>query len=53
MLAPGWSTDEVDALKKGLMKFGIGKWIILDKSQVLPTKPVQAMYLQTQRILGS
>lgn len=25
-IAPGWKPEEIDILKKALMKFGIGKW---------------------------
>ena len=25
-IAPGWKSEEIDILKKALMKFGIGKW---------------------------
>eukprot|EP00347_Sterkiella_histriomuscorum_P017240 403350146 len=51
-LSPGWTPQEVDVLKIALMKFGIGKWTIIDKSGILPTKTIQQCYLQTQRILG-
>lgn len=51
-IAPGWTNEEVEILRLGLQKFGIGKWVALEKSQCLPTKTIQQMYLQTQRMLG-
>ena len=30
-LSPGWSKEEVEILKKALMKFGIGKWTKIEE----------------------
>ena len=30
-LSPGWSKLEMDLLKMGVMKFGIGKWSDLER----------------------
>ena len=51
-IAPGWTQEEVEILRLALQKFGIGKWCALEKSQCLPSKTIQQMYLQTQRMLG-
>ena len=51
-LSPGWSDLEMRLLKAGVMKFGIGKWTDLYKSQILPTKNIMQCYLQLQRVMG-
>ena len=51
-LSPGWSNEEVEALKIALMKYGIGKWRRIQKSNCLPGKTIAQMNLQTQRLLG-
>ena len=40
-LSPGWNHQEVEILKIAVMKFGVGKWSALEKSQVLPGKMIQ------------
>ena len=44
-ISSGWSTLEMNMLKVGVMKFGIGKWTALHNSQILPGKPIQLCYL--------
>ena len=34
------------------MKFGIGKWKKIQKTNILPSKTISQMNLQTQRLLG-
>ena len=51
-LSPGWTKEEVDVLKILLMKFGVGKWTSIYKSECLPSKTIQQCYLQTQRLVG-
>jgi hypothetical protein len=51
-LSPGWTNEEVDVLKIALMKFGIGKWKRIKKSNCLPSKTIAQMNLQTQRLIG-
>jgi hypothetical protein len=51
-LSPGWSVQEVDVLKRALMKFGIGRWRKIIDSECLPGKSIGQIYLQTQRLMG-
>jgi len=51
-LSPGWTIEEVEVLKIALMKFGIGKWKSIKRSNCLPGKTIAQMNLQTQRLLG-
>ncbi len=51
-LSPGWTNEEVEVLKIALMKYGIGKWRRIQKSNCLPGKTIAQMNLQTQRLLG-
>ena len=48
----GWTKEEVVALKVALEKFGIGKWVQIVDSGVLPGKLIQQLNGQTQRLLG-
>ena len=50
--SPGWTKEEVFALKLALEKFGIGKWVQISDSGVLPGKLIQQLNGQTQRLLG-
>jgi len=50
--SPGWSKDEAYALRQLLKKFGIGKWVQIVDSGVLPGKQIQQLNGQTQRLLG-
>lgn len=34
-LSPGWTKEEVEVLKIGLMKFGIGKWTSIEKYELI------------------
>ncbi len=49
---PGWTKEEVLALKLALEKFGIGRWVQIVDSGVLPGKLIQQLNGQTQRLLG-
>lgn len=50
--SPGWTKEEVMALRACLKKFGIGKWVQIVDSGVLPGKQIQQLNGQTQRLLG-
>lgn len=50
--SPGWSKDEVLILRLSLMKFGIGKWVQILDTGLLPGKLIQQLNGQTQRLLG-
>ncbi|KAJ2354717.1 hypothetical protein GGF43_003103 [Coemansia sp. RSA 2618] len=51
-LSPGWTHDEVQVLRKALMKVGVGNWMKIIESECLPGKTIAQMNLQTQRMLG-
>lgn len=50
--SPGWTKEEVLVLKLALEKFGIGRWLQIVNSGVLPGKLIQQLNGQTQRLLG-
>ena len=50
--SPGWTKDEANALRLCLMKLGIGRWIQIVDTGVLPGKQIQQLNGQTQRLLG-
>lgn len=50
--SPGWTKDEVLVLKAALAKFGIGRWVQIMDSGLLPGKLIQQLNGQTQRLLG-
>ena len=50
--SPGWTKDECATLRLCLMKFGIGRWVQIVDSGVLPGKQIQQLNGQTQRLLG-
>lgn len=50
--SPGWTKDEAYALRQCLKKFGIGRWVQIVDSGVLPGKQIQQLNGQTQRLLG-
>ncbi|KAJ1928998.1 hypothetical protein IWQ60_001541 [Tieghemiomyces parasiticus] len=51
-LSPGWTEEEVQVLRKSLIKFGIGNWAKIVDSQCLIGKTIAQMNLQSQRMLG-
>ena len=51
-LQPGWTKQETLILKYALQVYGIGRWKQIEQAKVLPSKMIQQMYLQTQRMLG-
>ncbi|KAF9209292.1 hypothetical protein BGZ49_005356 [Haplosporangium sp. Z 27] len=51
-VAPGWSMQEAEILRKALMKFGVGNWSKIIESNCLVGKTNAQMNLQTQRMLG-
>ncbi|KAJ1991721.1 hypothetical protein H4R33_001277 [Dimargaris cristalligena] len=51
-LSPGWTLEEVQILRKALMRFGIGNWAKIIDSQCLIGKTIAQMNLQAQRMLG-
>ncbi|KAG2488371.1 hypothetical protein HYH03_013060 [Edaphochlamys debaryana] len=50
--APGWSRDEVQILRLCLMKHGVGQWMAILGTGLLPGKLIQQLNGQTQRLLG-
>ena len=50
--SPGWTKEECLALRQCLKKFGVGKWVQIVDSGVLPGKQIQQLNGQTQRLLG-
>ena len=50
--SPGWTKEEVGVLRLCLMKFGVGMWVQIVDSGVLPGKQIQQLNGQTQRFLG-
>jgi len=52
VLSPGWDPREAEILKIALMKFGVGRWVKISKSECLPNKAISQMYMQTQRLVG-
>ena len=50
--SPGWTKDEAALLKLCLMKFGVGKWVQILDTGLLPGKLIQQLNGQTQRLLG-
>ncbi len=49
---PGWTEQESTILKYALQVFGVGRWKQIEAAKVLPSKNIQQMYLQTQRMIG-
>lgn len=50
--APGWSREEVQVLRLCLMKHGVGQWMTILNTGLLPGKLIQQLNGQTQRLLG-
>lgn len=50
--SPGWTQDEVAILRLSLMKYGVGQWVKILDTGLLPGKMIQQLYGQTQRLLG-
>ncbi|KAG2439105.1 hypothetical protein HYH02_006627 [Chlamydomonas schloesseri] len=50
--APGWSREEVQILRLCLMKHGVGQWMQILNTGLLPGKLIQQLNGQTQRLLG-
>ncbi|KAK9806836.1 hypothetical protein WJX72_004445 [[Myrmecia] bisecta] len=50
--SPGWNKEEVQILRLCLMKFGVGKWVHIQETGLLPGKLIQQLNGQTQRLLG-
>lgn len=50
--APGWTKEEAQILKLCLMKHGVGRWIQILETGLLPGKLIQQLNGQTQRLLG-
>ena len=51
-MQPGWTKEENQILKLALMYHGVGRWKEIEKGKYLPSKMIQQMYLQTQRMIG-
>ncbi|KDD76388.1 hypothetical protein H632_c245p0 [Helicosporidium sp. ATCC 50920] len=50
--SPGWTQEEAQTLKLLLMQHGIGRWVAILETGLLPGKMVQQLNGQTQRLLG-
>ena len=50
--SPGWTKEEAAILKLCLMKFGVGKWVQILETGLLPGKLIQQLNGQAQRLLG-
>jgi hypothetical protein len=50
--SPGWTKEEAHVLKLCLMKYGVGQWLQILGTGLLPGKLIQQMNGQTQRLLG-
>lgn len=50
--SPGWTRDEAQTLKLLLMSVGVGRWVSILDSGLLPGKMIQQLNGQTQRLLG-
>ena len=50
--SPGWTKEEANILKLLLMKFGVGKYRLIEETRLLPGKNDQQLSGQTQRLLG-
>lgn len=50
--SPGWTKEEAAILKLCLMKYGVGRWVQILETGLLPGKLIQQLNGQTQRLLG-
>lgn len=50
--SPGWTREEVGILRLCLMKYGVGRWVQILDTGLLPGKLIQQLNGQTQRLLG-
>ncbi len=50
--SPGFTKDEVCILKVALQYFGVGRWVQILDTGLLPGKLIQQLNGQTQRLLG-
>ncbi|KAK9805807.1 hypothetical protein WJX73_001961 [Symbiochloris irregularis] len=50
--SPGWTKEEAAILKLCLMKYGVGRWVQILDTGLLPGKLIQQLNGQTQRLLG-
>ena len=50
--SPGWTKEEVQILRLCLMKLGVGQWVAILNTGLLPGKMIQQLNGQTQRLLG-
>lgn len=50
--SPGWTKEEAQILKLCLMKYGVGRWVQILDTGLLPGKLIQQLNGQTQRLLG-
>ncbi|PRP75806.1 hypothetical protein PROFUN_08800 [Planoprotostelium fungivorum] len=51
-LSPGWTKEEIEVLRLTTMKWGVGCWVKLCKSNCLPGKSASQLNLQLQRLMG-
>jgi hypothetical protein len=50
--SPGWSKEESLILKLCLLKYGVGQWLQIQATGLLPGKLIQQLNGATQRLLG-
>lgn len=50
--SPGWTVEETRTLRLLLMRYGIGRWVQILATGLLPGKLIQQLYGATQRLLG-
>jgi hypothetical protein len=50
--SPGWTKEEAQVLNLCLMKHGVGQWMQIINTGLLPGKLIQQLNGQTQRLLG-
>jgi hypothetical protein len=50
--SPGWTKEELHILRLCLMRFGVGQWLQILNTGLLPGKLIQQLNGQTQRLLG-